>query len=59
MVVVRQIFLGISMGRNYVIENIYYCYPVAWAATVLFLSAYFFFLLKKKKIFTDLKKNEV
>ena len=51
MVLVRQIYLGIAMGRNYVVENIYYCYPVAWSATVIFLSVYFFIQIKRKKVF--------
>jgi len=59
MVIVRQIYLAVAMSRNYVIENIYYCYPVAWSATVVFLGVFFIVLLKKKKIYTELKKNEV
>lgn len=56
MVVIRQIYLAISMSKNYVIENIYYCYPVAWCATVILLCSYLLYLLKKKKIFTEMAR---
>lgn len=42
MVVVRQIFLAITMRvPSPAIENIYYCYPIAWAATTALLLAYY------------------
>lgn len=37
----RQLFLAISMHFHPVIENIYICYPVAWAATTLLLLFYY------------------
>lgn len=41
MVGVRQVFLMIAMGKNPVIFNIYVCYPIAWAATAVFLLIYY------------------
>ena len=41
MVGIRQLFLAIAMRYNPVIENIYYCYPVAWMATLLLLVIYY------------------
>ncbi len=41
MIGVRQVFLMVTMHRAPVIENIYYCYPVAWAATLLLLALYY------------------
>ncbi len=41
MIDVRQVFLIVTMHRAPVIENIYYCYPVAWAATLLLLALYY------------------
>lgn len=41
MVGVRQLFLGISMRSHPVIENIYACYPIAWAATTLLILGYY------------------
>lgn len=49
MVGCRQVFLAISMSRNPIIENIYYCYPVAWLATIILLSGYYFAVKKKLK----------
>ena len=47
MVGVRQVFLAITMRHSPVIENIYYCYPVAWAATLLLLTAYYVAIRKE------------
>lgn len=41
MVGIRQLFLAIVMRYNPVIENIYYCYSVAWMATLLLLVIYY------------------
>lgn len=41
MVGVRQVFLAISMNCTPAVENIYYCYPVAWMATLLRLLLYY------------------
>lgn len=42
MVVVRQIFLSITMNvANPAIEQIYYCYPIAWVATAAMLFIYY------------------
>lgn len=47
MVAVRQLFLMVTMRRNPVIENIYYCYPIAWAATLIMLAAYYLLVRKR------------
>lgn len=41
MVVLRQVFLAVAMGCSRSIVNIYVCYPLAWAATLLLLSGYY------------------
>lgn len=47
MVGVRQLFLAITMHFSPAIENIYYCYPLAWAATLLMLVIYYLVVRKK------------
>lgn len=47
MVGVRQLFLAETMRRTPRIENIYRCYPVAWAATLLMIAVYYFAVRKK------------
>lgn len=42
MVGFRQIFLAITMNDNVDIRNIYYCYPLAWFASVALLILYYF-----------------
>jgi len=46
MVGLRQVFLMVAMGRNEDIRNIYWCYPIAWAATAALLLAYFLLVRK-------------
>lgn len=46
MIGVRQLFLVVTMRRAPIIENIYYCYPIAWAATLLLLTVYYFAVRK-------------
>jgi len=41
MVVIRQIFLAVSMQINYSVTNIYYCYPIAWGATAIMIFGYY------------------
>lgn len=41
MVVVRQIYLAVSMSVNRTIENIYFCYPLAWGVTAAFIFIYY------------------
>ena len=47
MVGVRQVFLAITMRHSPVIKNIYYCYPVAWAAALMLLAAYYVAMRKE------------
>lgn len=42
MVGFRQLFLAVTMHYNVDIRNIYYCYPLAWFASVFLLALYFF-----------------
>mgnify|MGYP003218649123 FL=1 len=46
MVGVRQVFLAVTMHIDRAVENIYYCYPVAWAATLLLVAIYYFAMRK-------------
>lgn len=48
MVGVRQAFLAFTMHYNPAIENIYYCYPIAWAATLLLLV--FYYLIVRRRL---------
>lgn len=46
MVGVRQLFLAIAMRKSAVVEYIYDCYPVTWAATLL-LAVYYLTVRKR------------
>ncbi len=48
MVVLRQIFLAVTMHYHHVIENIYASYPFAWTVTSLMILIYY--LAKRKKM---------
>lgn len=43
----RQVFLAFTMRKSAAVEHIYYCYPVAWAATLLLLAIYYLIVQKK------------
>lgn len=47
MIVVRQIFLAVTMPRFHAIELMYICFPVGWVATVLLLLGYYLRIRKK------------
>lgn len=47
MVGVRQSFLAFTMHYNPTIKNIYYCYPIAWAATLLLLAIYYLIVRRR------------
>lgn len=50
MVAVRQIYLAVMMNRpDPDIRVIYYCYPIAWAATVILLLGYYLIVRGKMK----------
>ena len=50
MVAVRQIYLAVMMNRSDPdIRVIYYCYPIAWAATVILLLVYYLVVRHKMK----------
>lgn len=46
MVLVRQIYLAVSMQSGPGIVHIFRCYPIAWGATALLLVGYYFYYLK-------------
>ncbi|MGI6582192.1 MAG: MATE family efflux transporter [Erysipelotrichaceae bacterium] len=48
MVVIRQIWLTLSLRFNYVIENIYWCYPITWAVTGICGFLYYEMVVKKE-----------
>lgn len=48
MVGVRQLFLAVSMHYNHDPVNIYWCYPVAWISTSLFIFVYY--MLRRDKL---------
>ena len=48
MVVIRQIWLAISLDTNYTIQNVYWCYPIGWISATIFSYGYYRFAIKKK-----------
>lgn len=48
MVVIRQIWLAVSLSYNYTIQNVYWCYPIGWIAATLLEYGYYHFAIKKK-----------
>lgn len=48
MVIVRQVWLAVSLNANYVISNVYVSYPIAWASATIPLLAFYFFYIRKK-----------
>ncbi len=48
MVIVRQLWLYLSLKANHVIENIYWCYPLTWACAGLIGLFYYELKVKKK-----------
>ena len=47
MVVVRQIYLAVSMSINRTIENVYFCYPMAWGVTAALIFIYYQIVKKR------------
>ena len=48
MVVIRQIWLAVSLGMNYTIQNVYWCYPIGWISASLFSYTYYRLAIKRK-----------
>ena len=48
MVVVRQIWFGVTLHFDHVIENVYRGYPIGWLAALLPLLLFYFFVIRKK-----------
>jgi putative MATE family efflux protein len=49
MVVIRQIYVAITLARSNDLFILYRCYPVGWIATVVLTLLYAFFVFGKKK----------
>jgi len=49
MVVMRQIFLAISMSINHSVVNVYYGFPLGWACSMVLTVGYYFLMLKKER----------
>ncbi len=49
MVVMRQIFLAVSMSINHTVTNVYYGYPLGWAFSAIFVMIYYVIVLRKEK----------
>ncbi len=59
MVIIRQLWLAVSLSRNHVIENIYWCYPLTWACAGLIGLCYYELKVKKKmKFLTALEQAD-
>ena len=48
MVLVRQAWLAISLSRNHVIQNNYWCYPLTWACAGIIGFLYYEFVVRKE-----------
>jgi Na+-driven multidrug efflux pump len=48
MVVVRQIWLALSLRANMDIQNIFWGYPIGWIASTIFAGAYYLLVVKKE-----------
>lgn len=43
----RQVFLSVSMAVSRSVANIYYCFPVGWFFSALFVMIYYFIVVKR------------
>ncbi|MBE6115380.1 MAG: MATE family efflux transporter [Erysipelotrichaceae bacterium] len=48
MVLVRQRWLAISLSRNHIIQNIFWCYPLTWACAGIIGFVYYELVVKKE-----------
>ena len=48
MVIIRQLWLAVSLAHNHVLQNIFWCYPLTWATAGISAAAYYLFVVKKK-----------
>ena len=44
MVVLRQMYLAWAMTDHPRVENIYFCYPLAWVCTALLVTGYYLYV---------------
>lgn len=47
MVGVRQLFLAVSMNMSWDVKNIYYAYPISWAAAALLVILYYLVTIRR------------
>ncbi len=45
MIVMRQIYLAVSMHISHTVTNIYFAFPVGWAFSAVFVIVYFYFAI--------------
>ena len=48
LIVVKQIFLAVSMGISHDIRFVYWCYPISWAAATVLNLAYYGLFIRRK-----------
>lgn len=48
MVIVRQLWLAVSLSMNYTIQNVYWCYPIGWITSSVFAFGYYRIFIKRK-----------
>ena len=48
MVIVRQLWLALSLAHEHVIQNIYWCYPLTWACAGIIGFAYYELVVRKE-----------
>ena len=48
MVIVRQLWLALSLKANHVIQNIFWCYPLTWACAGIIGFVYYELVVKKE-----------
>jgi len=47
MIVMRQIFLAISMSVSHSVTNVYFAFPVGWGFSALFVFVYYYFAIRR------------
>ncbi|MBQ6452589.1 MAG: MATE family efflux transporter [Solobacterium sp.] len=57
MILLRQIFLAVSMAINHTITNVYIGFPVGWGGACLAVALYYLYIRNKKHLFENLTKD--
>lgn len=58
MIGIRQFYLWLSMSFNPTLENVYYCYPLAWGSTMLLLFVYYY-LVSRSSAWNSLYESKL